>query len=125
MPTPVTVTPFSTAPHLVHLLSCNDKTTNQGPLSVSWQQLYELRGRRKDRESESACVSEREEQRAYSAEIRWYSPFVQNEFIRGVRDSQCRESRFLCDNGQEPQTEGEKKSLISCFSEEPQYQAIR
>lgn len=27
------------------------------------------------------------EKKPYSAEIRWYSPFVQNEFIRGVKDS--------------------------------------
>lgn len=35
---------------------------------------------------ESVCAREK---RPYSAEIRWYSPFVQNEFIRGVRDSHC------------------------------------
>lgn len=67
------------------------------------------------RERKCVCMSQRE--KAHSAEIRWYSPFVQNEFIRGVRDSHCRESRFQCDNGQEQQTEGKKKSLISCSSE--------
>lgn len=67
---------------------------------------------------ERTCVRVCQRERGtYSAEIRWYSPFMQNEFIRGVRDSHCRESRFLCDNRQEQQTEGEKKSLISCSSE--------
>ena len=59
------------------------------------------------------------ERRASSAEIRWYSPFVQNEFIRGLRNSHCGESRFLCDKGWEPQigSERKKKSFISCSSE--------
>lgn len=55
---------------------------------------------------ERVCVLEK---RAYSAEIRWYSPFVQNEFIRGVRDSQSWESRFLCDKGRERQIGGKKE----------------
>lgn len=42
-------------------------------------------------------------------EIRWYSPFVQNEFIRGGRDSHCRESRCLCDKGWERQIGGKKE----------------
>lgn len=52
-------------------------------------------------------------------EIRWYSPFVQNEFIRGGRDGHCRESRCLCDKGWERQIGGKKKSFISCSSEAP------
>lgn len=60
-------------------------------------------------------MSERGE--AYSAEIRWYSPFLQNEFIRGVRDSHCWDSRFLCDKGLGRRIGGEKKGFISCSSE--------
>lgn len=64
-----------------------------------------------ERERESVCQREK---RAYSAEIRWYSPFVQNEFIRGVRDSHCLESRFRCDKGRERQI-GRKKEFHFLF----------
>lgn len=39
---PVTIKYVCPAPHLSHLLTHNEKTTDQGPLSVSEQQLYEL-----------------------------------------------------------------------------------
>lgn len=45
---------------LSHLLTCNEKTTDQGPLSVSWQQLYELRRQEKRamEKRERACGRE-------------------------------------------------------------------
>lgn len=60
--------------------------------------------------------------RAYSAEIRWYSPFVQNEFIRGVRDSHCWESRFLCDKGWQRQIGGTKRVSFPVLQRQRQYQ---
>lgn len=49
---------------LSHLLTCNEKTTDQGPLGVSWQQLYELRRKEKrameKREREGVCRREKE-----------------------------------------------------------------
>lgn len=46
-----------------HLLTCNEKTTDQGPLSVSWQQLYELRRQEKrameKRQRVCVCVREK------------------------------------------------------------------
>lgn len=50
-----------------------------------------------------------------SAEIRWYSPFLQNEFIRGGRGSHCRESRFVCDKGCKRQIGGKKKEFHFLF----------
>lgn len=113
----------SLSPHLYHLPICNEKTTDRGPLGVSWQQLYELTRQEKgamekwkrERERERDCVEEK--RGPFSAEIRWYSPFAQNEFIRGVRDSHCWESRFLCDKGVGATDWREKKSFISCSSE--------
>lgn len=120
-PGPLLLKIISLSPHLSHLLICNEKTTDHGPLGVSWQQLYELRRQEKramekwGRERERECV--REKRGPFSAEIRWYSPFAQNEFIRGVRDSHCWESRFLCDKGVGVTDWREKKSFISCSSE--------
>ena len=54
---------ISLSPHLYHLPICDEKTTDRGPLGVSWQQLYELTRleEQRDRETERGTVSERRE----------------------------------------------------------------
>lgn len=72
------------------------------------------------KEREGVCQREK---RAYSAEIRWYSPFVQNEFIRGVRDSHFREG-FCVIKGGSDRLEGKKRVSFPVLQRQRQYQGI-